>query len=148
MKKNINIDEILSALCSKEITALSASANIRKEDLLPLIIKSKTGFDKIVSDRYYNEYLEEIADTICYKENRFVRLVNYVSKMDASTNKNNHLLVSFFRFHETVFKVASIAGRLLIKMYTHELYLKDGNTKIISLSAGKNDSSYKPNISF
>lgn len=110
------INSIFTSLKCKEIIDFLNQWNIDKLKLLTLVIESKIGYDRMISDNECRQFIEDIEEHVIYTTSEYSELIMFISTMGDVNSKfhsNASVLNKFQIFHKMLFKTGSLVLKLL-----------------------------------
>ena len=120
-----NLNEIVNNLKSKEIIDYFNNPNLQKNQVLQLIIESKGGFDKAISDKDKEKVFKVFETDKMYELNYFSSIISFVSQINVNNPTNgttsrtnffsNDAFSTFISFHRSLLSTFRLIDTLLIE---------------------------------
>ena len=110
------INLIFTSLKSKEIIDFLNQWNIDKLKLLSLVIESKIGYDRMISDDECKKFIDDIEEHVVYTTSEYGELIMFISSMgdsNAKVNNGAEILSKFQVFHKMLYKTGTLVIKLL-----------------------------------
>lgn len=110
------INLIFTSLKCQEVIDFLNQWNIDKLKLLTLVIESKIGYDRLISDMECKKFIDDIEEHTVYTTAEYSELIMFISTMgDVNTKFNNGaaILNKFQVFHKMLFKTGTLVMKLL-----------------------------------
>lgn len=125
-----NINKLRQLLKSDAIVGfidnLQSRGQINTNELTPLIIESKSNFDKIASDETKTEILQALNGTALYTETNIGILINASVNATIQGHPKVQLfleqnILSFYHLHYTIIQTSNLCEKVLFKNNLREL---------------------------
>ncbi|GAC1598586.1 MAG: hypothetical protein NVS3B19_20730 [Ginsengibacter sp.] len=128
------ISLIFENLRCKEIIDFLNQWNIDKLKLLTLVIESKIGYDRLISDMECKKFIDDIEEHTVYTTAEYSELIMFISTMgDVNTKFNNGaaILNKFQVFHKMLYKTGTLVMKLLTDKPVEAIPVVNANTNSI-----------------
>ena len=134
------INLIFTSLKSKEIIDFLNQWNIDKLKLLSLVIESKIGYDRLISDKECQKFINDIEEHSVYTTSEYSELIMFISTMgdvNAKFNNGAAVLNKFQVFHKMLYKTGTLVMKLLTDKPVEAIPVLDKNSIVNPLFAQK-----------
>lgn len=132
------INLIFTSLKSKEIIDFLNQWNLDKLKLLTLVIESKIGYDRLISDNECKKFIDDIEEHVVYTTSEYSELIMFISTMGDVNNKFNNgaaILNKFQVFHKMLYKTGTLVLKLLNDKPVEAIPVVDRNSIVNPLFA-------------
>jgi len=130
-----NLRELTTELKCIEIINLINNLPVGQQvpqakSLTPLIIQSKSNFDKIISNSPKFEILKALGADLLYSEDRIGNIINGIVNATLQSHQKIHLFLvpaflDFYTFHNSLLNAALLSEIVLFKNYLPQLHNED-----------------------
>ncbi|MBK5203140.1 MAG: hypothetical protein JJE45_05415 [Prolixibacteraceae bacterium] len=113
-----NLNQLVDDLKSKEIVEFLDKQEVNKNELLRLIVESKSGYDKSITNKEKSKVIFEFNADKMYETKLFSSILSHISN---ATNKNRTAFLNFiqlndfYSFQKTLIYTFELIDKLLIK---------------------------------
>ncbi|MBI4931542.1 MAG: hypothetical protein HY841_12305 [Bacteroidetes bacterium] len=114
-----NLNDIINNLLSRQIVNLLTTDKILSNNLLMMIVDSKGGYDKAISDVDKAKVFKEFETEKIYETHYFSTLISFISTIPANQNHRSQFLShtglnDFYSFHKSLLSTFRLVDNLLI----------------------------------